>query len=45
MQSEVLLGPFPSVLLEMPGSSTSPPLQLEHIDSPNIKVFCLRLTL
>lgn len=45
MRSEVFLGPIPSVVPEMPGSWTSPPLQLEHIDSSNIHVFCLRLTL
>jgi len=40
MRSEVLLGPVPSVVLEMLGSWTSPSLQLEHIDSSNIHVFC-----
>lgn len=45
MRSEVFLGPIPSVVLEMLGFLTSLPLQLEHIDSSNIHVFCLRLTL
>ncbi|CAM9547683.1 unnamed protein product [Bubo scandiacus] len=44
MRLEVFLGPVPSVVLEMLGSLTSPPLQLEHIDSSNIHVFCLSST-
>lgn len=45
MQSEVFLGSVSSVVLEMLGSWTPPPLQLEHTDSSNIHVFCLRLSL
>ncbi|PKU35525.1 hypothetical protein llap_14170 [Limosa lapponica baueri] len=44
MRSEVFLGPVPSVVLETLASWKSPPLQLEHIDSSNIHVFCLSST-